>query len=152
MTLDWASIEGFKCPPFESPIYGLKIKLPYTFFMVEAGGRCFHARKVPDIEAMGTFIEERTFPLRLQAAIEAMQAGQTAHFGPARATPDGLRGFGIGTVKWEDLKGLGIGRMNRITAYERGVPVGQRGPFFVETPNARALFALVAAAREKQEG
>jgi len=146
-TLAWADIEGFRCPPSSSPVYGMKVSVPYSFFVVEGGGASFEARKMADLPEMGRLIEARLTPLRVEAALSQLQQGQSVRFGPLTLTPDGIRGFSIGSISWSDLQGIGVGRMNRLTAKERGVPVGQKGPFFVETPNVAALFTVVERMR-----
>lgn len=147
--LAWAEVDGFLCPPAKSPIYGVQISVPYSFFVVLGKGRRFEARGMAGLEALGHHIEAATAPHRLATARARVQAGQPAVFGSITVTPGGLRGFGIGSIAWSDLQGLGVGRMNRLVAKERGVPVGQKGPFFIETPDVRALFTLVAELRSE---
>ncbi len=146
--LPWADIDAFFCPPSKSPIYGVQVSMPYAFFTVQGKGKRFEARGMAKLEEMGNAIQEATAPIRFQRALQRLDAGQPVTFGPVVLTPDGIRGFGIGSIAWSDLKGLGIGRMNRLVASERGVPVGQKGPFFIETPDVGVLFAVVRRMRE----
>ena len=141
--LAWDDIEGFFCPPSQSPIYGMQVSVPYSFFMVEGGGKRFTARKMSDLPKMGKAIEAQVTPRRVQAALKLLQQSKPARFGSITVTTEGLQGFSIGSIAWPDFRGMGIGRMNRLTAKERGVPVGLKGPFFVETPNVAALFDIV---------
>lgn len=142
-TLAWDDIEGFFCPPSQSPIYGVKVNVPYSFFVVEGGGKSFTARNMSDLKKMGKAIESQVTPRRIQAALALLQKGKPVSFGSIILSTEGIRGFSIGSIKWADFRGMGIGRMNRLTARERGVPVGLKGPFFVETPNVTALFDIV---------
>jgi|GEM_PF-3052171 len=150
--LAWSEVDGFICPPSKSPVYGMQISVPYAFFVVMGKGKRFEARSMAHIKEMGNAIEQATAPLRMKAALARLDAGQPVTFGSVVVTPDGLRGFGIGSITWSDLQGLGVGRMNRLVAKERGVPVGQKGPFFIETPDVGVLFALVGHMRQRTGG
>lgn len=143
----WTEVDGFLCPPAKSPIYGVQISVPYSFFVVMGKGQRFEARSMAQLKEMGEHIEAATSAHRLAVARARLEAGQPAVFGSVTVTRDGLRGFGIGSIAWSDFQGLGVGRMNRLVAKERGVPVGQKGPFFIETPDVRALFAIIAELR-----
>lgn len=149
VSLAWHEVDGFVCPPGQSPIYGVQVRMPYMFFSVMGKGQRFEARSMAHLEDMGKAIEQAVTPVRLAAARVRLSDDQPVSFGSITVTTEGLHGFGIGRIQWADLQGLGVGRMNRLVAKERGVPVGQKGPFFIETPDVSVLFTLVQELRQR---
>lgn len=135
----WLDLTGFRSSPPFGRIYGKKVNAGYHFFALEVGDLAISVSRQPQLKAMGDFIEERLLAAQLPAALADFKAGETVHFGDVSVGPDGvvLKGLVSHRMVWDELRGLGLGRMARITAGT------VRGPLYIETPNAPVLFALV---------
>lgn len=139
----WSEVEFFR-PPSKTPLFGVGIEVPYLFFAVGDGTLRVEVRGLPDLRDWGDSIEDRVFDARFPLARKALEDGENIRFGSVFVTPKGISGFGLlnDTIAWDRLKGLGVGKHNFLVVREKGVPVAQKGPLFIEVPNPRVLFAL----------
>ena len=150
--LPWADVQYYR-PPTQMNLFGVVgVKGPFSFFAVSNGkGKRIDVRGLPDLRDWGESIENRMFEAQLPAARAAIENGENVRFGGVFVTPKGISGFGLlnDTVAWDALKGMGIGKYNFLVIRENYVPVAQKGPLFIEVPNAKVLFALAHELKAK---
>lgn len=148
-TLLWDEVVGFRRPPPRGRLMGMALNVPYSFFSVEGPpGQRFQAAGMPDLEAMGTFVEQQVIPRRLARASAALARGETVRFGDVVVSPSGISGFSvIGPTKWANFEGFGMGKHHQLAIKERGNPFLLNGPLYIDVPDVAALMALAAQRR-----
>lgn len=147
--LRWAEITGVYTSPRAGRVLGMSVDMPTFFLRVTGGGLDVELRDIPRLAELTERVVDGACAHQVAQGRATLEAGGVVRFGDITLSPKGIAGFGLlsGEIAWADLKGLGIGTYNLITAYERLVPVGQKGPLFIATPFAQALFQLAEERR-----
>jgi hypothetical protein len=147
--LPWSEITGVYTSPRAGRLVGLRVDLPTVFLRVAGGGLDVELRDVPRLAELAERVVAVACAHQVARGREVLDAGGVVRFGDVSLSPRGISGFGLlgAEIAWSDLKGLSVGKYNMITAHERLVPVGQKGPLFIATPFALALFQLAEERR-----
>jgi len=147
--LQWSEITGVYTSPRASQVLGMRVDMPTFFLRVTGGGLDVELRDIPRLAELTERVVDGACAHQVAQGRATLDAGGVVRFGEVSLSPKGISGFGLlsSEIAWADLTGLGIGKYNLITAHERMVPVGLKGPLFIATPFAQALFLLAEERR-----
>jgi hypothetical protein len=125
---------------------GVTVRSPYRVILVRRDGKELEfTEALSDVKRLRELAEERTLPLMLPAAVEALRAGETVGFGAVSVSPEGIHS-GKDTLPWEDFADAEAKQGQLVVR-----AAGRRWPFLkldiAKVSNPHVFLALTEQAR-----
>ena len=147
-TIEWDEVTELHRSLDKTHVKGVvEISMPWGLGLVAEDGTDITVQHWPGGRQAGDFIREKAHTVLFDKAVRRIENGGKVDFGSMAVSPQGLHGFGMSTIPWDEVQDIYVDRKNTICvstgAPGEGILGGERGDGWGYTPSGDVLFSVV---------